>query len=70
LALAGGRAHDVLKDRKPWLRPWGPASRLLVGPFAGSGAAQAFLHQQRAKGMEADLWTSSGGQPVAPLRFR
>ncbi len=80
--IAGGAAKDALprefvrlKAKAPkllgshsaWTAPLNATNRLLVGPFASSREAQAFVNQLKAEDLSSFAWTSPAGQKVEKL---
>ena len=52
---------------KAWTMPLRATNRLLVGPFASSGAAQEFVNRMTKAGHQAFAVSSEEGQAVEPL---
>ncbi|HEX8621915.1 MAG TPA: SPOR domain-containing protein [Allosphingosinicella sp.] len=61
------KAPKLLGSRTAWTAPLNATNRLLVGPFAGSKEAQAFVNQLKAADMSAFAWTSPPGQKIEKL---
>ncbi len=61
------KAPKLLGSRTAWTVPLNATNRLLVGPFAGSKEAQAFVNQLKAADLSAFAWTSAAGQKVEKL---
>ncbi|GAB5348033.1 tetratricopeptide repeat protein [Alteriqipengyuania sp. 357] len=59
---------DVLKDKGPFVTPWGQTNRLLAGPFDSQADARAALNVLTAENVDAFVWTSPQGQDVEDLR--
>ncbi|AHE51921.1 hypothetical protein NX02_00775 [Sphingomonas sanxanigenens DSM 19645 = NX02] len=55
---------------KAWTMPLRATNRLLVGPFASSGAAQEFVNRMTKAGHQAFAVSSEEGQAVEPLGAR
>lgn len=49
---------------------WNRSRRLVVGPFATSSAARAWLNRYAAAGGEGFVWTSDAGEEVTPVARR
>jgi hypothetical protein len=61
------KAPKVFGTRGAWTTPLNATNRLLVGPFANSKEAQAFVNQLKAEDLSAFAWTSEAGQKVEKL---
>jgi Flp pilus assembly protein TadD len=61
------KAPKLLGSRTAWTAPLNSTNRLLVGPFAGSKEAQAFINQLKAANLSAFAWTSAAGQKIEKL---
>ena len=61
------KAPKVFGARSAWTAPLNATNRLLVGPFAGSKEAQAFINQLKAANLSAFAWTSAAGQKIEKL---
>lgn len=61
------KAPKLLGARAAWTAPLNATNRLLVGPFASSKEAQAFVNQLKAQDLSAFAWTSAAGQKVEKL---
>jgi Flp pilus assembly protein TadD len=61
------KAPKLLGARPAWTTPLNATNRLLVGPFAGSKEAQAFVNQLKAANLSAFAWTSAAGQKIEKL---
>jgi hypothetical protein len=61
------KAPKVLGARSAWTTPLNATNRLLVGPFASSKEAQAFVNQLKAEDLSGFAWTSAAGQKVEKL---
>lgn len=61
------KAPKLLGGRTAWTTPLNSTNRLLVGPFAGSKEAQAFINQLKAANLSAFAWTSAAGQKIEKL---
>ena len=61
------KAPKLLGGRTAWTTPLNATNRLLVGPFAGSKEAQAFINQLKAADLSAFAWTSAAGQKIEKL---
>lgn len=64
------KAPKVLGSRPAWTTPLNATNRLLVGPFASSKEAQAFVNQLKAQDLSGFAWTSAAGQKVEKLPGR
>ena len=60
-------AGGLLDTREPFQARWGQSNRLLTGPFANAAAANAFVAQLDAKGVDSFRFTSSAGEEVRAL---
>lgn len=56
------------KGQKGATAEWGRTRRLLVGPFASSKAAAAWLAAYKKVGGDAFQWSSEAGEEVTPVR--
>lgn len=64
-------APELLRTRTAyWARNGATSERLLVGPFATSAEAQAFVTQLSRKNVAAFPWTSDAGEEVERLPAR
>jgi hypothetical protein len=61
------KAPKLLGSRTAWTTPLNATNRLLVGPFAGSKEAQAFVNQLKAADLSGFAWTSAAGQKIEKL---
>ena len=61
------KAPKVFGGRGAWTAPLNATNRLLVGPFASSKEAQAFVNQLKAADLSGFAWTSAAGQKVEKL---
>jgi hypothetical protein len=61
------KAPKLLGTRSAWTVPLNVTNRLLVGPFAGSKEAQAFVNELGKLDMSAFAWTSAAGQKIEKL---
>ena len=59
---------DVLKDKGPFVTPWGQTNRLLAGPFDSLAGAREALNALEAEGMDSFVWNSAEGQQIEDLR--
>lgn len=64
----GRKAPDLLAKRTGFTTPWGESRRLLTGPFESDRAAQTFVTDLKAAGLDAFTFSSDEGQEIAPLR--
>ncbi|HYD37347.1 MAG TPA: tetratricopeptide repeat protein [Allosphingosinicella sp.] len=64
------KAPKLLGGRAAWTTPLNATNRLLVGPFAGTKEAQAFINQLKAADLSAFAWTSAAGQKIEKLPAR
>ncbi len=64
------KAPKLLEARSAWTAPLNATNRLLVGPFASSKEAQAFVNQLKAEDLSGFAWTSPAGQKVEKLPAR
>jgi Flp pilus assembly protein TadD len=64
------KAPKLLGARSAWTAPLNATNRLLVGPFASSREAQAFVNQLKAEDLSGFAWTSEAGQKVEKLPAR
>jgi Flp pilus assembly protein TadD len=62
-----GKAPKLLGARGAWTTPLNATNRLLVGPFASTKEAQAFVNQLKAEDLSGFAWTSAAGQKVEKL---
>jgi cell division septation protein DedD len=61
------KAPKLLAARSAWTAPLNATNRLLVGPFASSKEAQAFVNQLKTEDLSGFAWTSPAGQKVEKL---
>lgn len=61
------KAPKLLGAHSAWTAPLNATNRLLVGPFAGTREAQAFVNQLKAEDVSGFAWTSAAGQKVEKL---
>jgi Flp pilus assembly protein TadD len=61
------KAPKLLGSRLAWTAPLNATNRLLVGPFASSKEAQAFVNQLKAEDLSGFAWTSTAGQKIEKL---
>jgi len=61
------KAPKVFGARGAYTAPLNATNRLLVGPFASSKEAQAFVNQLKAQDLSGFAWTSAAGQKVEKL---
>lgn len=61
------QAPDALAKKDAWTAAWGQTNRLVVGPFASSAKAKAFLDAWKKADGDGFLWTSDAGEAVTPL---
>jgi Flp pilus assembly protein TadD len=61
------KAPKLLGGRMAWTTPLNATNRLLVGPFAGTKEAQAFINQLKAADLTAFAWTSAAEQKIEKL---
>ncbi|HET9638949.1 MAG TPA: SPOR domain-containing protein [Allosphingosinicella sp.] len=61
------KAPKVFGARGAWTTPLNATNRLLVGPFASTKEAQAFVNQLKAQDLSGFAWTSAAGQKVEKL---
>ncbi|HEX8241167.1 MAG TPA: SPOR domain-containing protein [Allosphingosinicella sp.] len=61
------KAPKLLGARAAWTAPLNATNRLLVGPFASSKEAQAFVNQLKSQDLSGFAWTSAAGQKVEKL---
>ncbi|HYI41465.1 MAG TPA: SPOR domain-containing protein [Allosphingosinicella sp.] len=61
------KAPKTLGARSAWTTPLNATNRLLVGPFASSREAQAFVNQLKAEDLSGFAWTSAAGQKIEKL---
>jgi Flp pilus assembly protein TadD len=64
------KAPKLLAARGAWTAPLNATNRLLVGPFASSKEAQAFVNQLKTQDLSGFAWTSAAGQKVEKLPAR
>ena len=64
----GRTAPALLGKRNAFTTPWGVSRRLLTGPFESEKAAQKFVTDLKAAGLDAFTFTSEEGQEIAPLK--
>jgi tetratricopeptide (TPR) repeat protein len=68
--LQAGSGGKVLKGHKPSTTSLRYTNRLLVGPFADNGAAQAFVNKLAGAGTSSFTFKSAAGQKVDKLPSR
>jgi Flp pilus assembly protein TadD len=61
------KAPKLLAAHSAWTAPLNATNRLLVGPFASSKEAQAFVNQLKTEDLSGFAWTSPAGQKVEKL---
>jgi Flp pilus assembly protein TadD len=61
------KAPKLLGARAAWTAPLNATNRLLVGPFASTKEAQAFVNQLKSEDLSGFAWTSPAGQKVEKL---
>lgn len=61
------KAPKAFGARSGWTAPLNATNRLLVGPFASSKEAQAFVNQLKAEDLSSFAWTSPAGHKVEKL---
>ena len=61
------KAPKVFGARGAYTAPLNATNRLLVGPFASSREAQAFVNQLKAQDLSGFAWTSAAGQKIEKL---
>jgi cell division septation protein DedD len=61
------KAPKVLATRAAWTTPLNATNRLLVGPFASTKEAQAFVNELAKEDLSAFAWTSEAGQKIEKL---
>ncbi len=61
------RAPALLNGRAAYITPWNATNRMLVGPFPNEAAANAFVRQLSARGVQSYSWTSEAGQRIDQL---
>ncbi|HEX8380178.1 MAG TPA: SPOR domain-containing protein [Allosphingosinicella sp.] len=61
------KAPKLLGAHAAWTAPLNATNRLLVGPFAGTKEAQAFVNQLKSQDLSGFAWTSPAGQKVEKL---
>lgn len=64
------KAPKLLGSRTAWTVANNATNRLLVGPFAGSREAQAFVNELAKAHVPAFAWTSEAGQKIERLPAR
>jgi hypothetical protein len=64
------KAPKLLGSRAAWTVPVNATNRLLVGPFASSREAQAFVNELAKSDVAGFAWTSAAGQKVERLPAR
>lgn len=64
-----GLAPALLNGRAAYTTPLNATNRLLVGPFASTREAQAFVNQLGERDISAFAWTSPAGQEVDRLQI-
>lgn len=62
-----GAAPAVFKGKQGWWTPLNATNRLLTGPFASSGEAQAFVNTLSKNKLSGFSFTSAEGQEVTKL---
>lgn len=63
-------APELMQGRTAWSAANGASGRLLVGPFATTAEARAFINQLARKELSAFPWSSDAGEEVARLPAR
>jgi hypothetical protein len=63
-------APELMQGRVAHVAANGASSRLLIGPFASSAEARAFVNQLARKDVPSFTWTSPAGEEVARLPAR
>ena len=63
-------APELLQGRPAWWAENGSSNRLLVGPFATSAEAHAFVNQLARRQVDSFTWTSRAGEEVERLPAR
>jgi hypothetical protein len=61
------KAPALLNGRAAYIAPWNATNRLLVGPFPNETAANGFVRQLSARGVQSYSWTSEAGQRIDQL---
>jgi hypothetical protein len=61
-------APQQLGSRTAYTARLRATNRLLVGPFASAGEAQAFVNQLAGNNVAAFAWTSEAGEEIAQLQ--
>lgn len=61
------KAPKLLQGRGAWTAPLNSTNRLLVGPFASTKEAQAFVNELKAEDLSGFAWTSPAGQKIEKL---
>lgn len=61
-------APELLRGRAAHTAATGGSERLLIGPFASTAEARAFVDKLREADFAASAWVSPAGQAVVPLR--
>jgi hypothetical protein len=61
------KAPKLLGAHAAWTAPLNATNRLLVGPFAGTKEAQAFVNQLKEQDIPAFAWTSEAGEKIEKL---
>ena len=64
------KAPKLLGSRTAWTVPVSATNRLLVGPFANTREAQAFVNELAKMGVSGFAWTSAAGQKIDRLAAR
>ncbi|MBD59257.1 MAG: hypothetical protein CL808_03935 [Citromicrobium sp.] len=62
------RKIDAIKDKGPFVTPWGQTNRLLAGPFDSQAEAREALNALAAADIDSFIWTSAEGQAIDALR--
>jgi hypothetical protein len=60
-------AGGLLDKYKPHVAAWGQTNRLVAGPFANAGEAQAFVAKLKDKQLDSFRFTSAQGEEVRPI---
>jgi Flp pilus assembly protein TadD len=64
------KAPKLLEAQSAWTAPLNATNRLLVGPFASTKEAQAFVNRLKAEDLSGFAWTSPAGQKIEKLPAR
>ncbi|HEX8481948.1 MAG TPA: tetratricopeptide repeat protein [Allosphingosinicella sp.] len=64
------KAPKLLGAHAAWTAPLNATNRLLVGPFASTKEAQAFVNELKSQDLSGFAWTSPAGQKVEKLPAR